>query len=207
MLTRDRCERVTCSFEGTGRMTRPATPVEVPSVMDKSAARRPIRPVDPLPPKKGALTAIAGARRGPDREVPDDPTRDVELSPFAAWLRRELHATRMSQRQLALRSGVNHSTISRLLRDAREPSYRTAFRLARTFGSLPGSPLVDDDDSAARSAPSSTARVERALRSDRALREADVRSLMEAYVRLRAHRLMGSGGPPFRLRSVGPGAG
>ena len=39
----------------------------------------------------------------------------------------------MSQRQLALQSGVNHSTISRLVKQDRMPSLRTATKLARAL--------------------------------------------------------------------------
>ena len=39
----------------------------------------------------------------------------------------------MSQRQLALQSGVNHSTISRLIKEDRMPSLRTATKLARAL--------------------------------------------------------------------------
>ena len=50
---------------------------------------------------------------------------------FNEWLRAELKAKKMSQRQLAQRSGVDHSTISRLIRGDRMPSLGTATRLAR----------------------------------------------------------------------------
>ena len=41
---------------------------------------------------------------------------------FNEWLRAQLKAKKMSQRQLAQQSGVDHSTISRLIRGDRMPS-------------------------------------------------------------------------------------
>ncbi|MEP6681441.1 MAG: helix-turn-helix transcriptional regulator, partial [Chloroflexota bacterium] len=50
---------------------------------------------------------------------------------FNSWLRSQLKEKKMSQRQLALQSGVDHSTISRLIKGDRMPSLGTATRLAR----------------------------------------------------------------------------
>src|SRR3970040_2195635 len=50
---------------------------------------------------------------------------------FNEWLRSQLKAKKMSQRQLAQQSGVDHSTISRLIRGDRTPSLGTAKKLAR----------------------------------------------------------------------------
>jgi transcriptional regulator with XRE-family HTH domain len=50
---------------------------------------------------------------------------------FNAWLRGQLKEKKMSQRQLALQSGVDHSTISRLIKGDRMPSHGTATILAR----------------------------------------------------------------------------
>jgi transcriptional regulator with XRE-family HTH domain len=47
---------------------------------------------------------------------------------FNEWLRAQLKAKKMSQRQLAQQSGVDHSTISRLIRGDRTPSLATATR-------------------------------------------------------------------------------
>lgn len=89
----------------------------------------------------------------------------------------------MSQRQLAIQSGVNHSTISRLIKGDRVPSLGTVTKLTRTlrtsenevdgpalFESANGRPLL------------TTTRVEYALRGDESLTEADVRDLMQAYI-------------------------
>lgn len=109
---------------------------------------------------------------------------------FNAWLRARLNEKQMSQRQLAYHSGVDHSTISRLLSGDRMPSLRTATKLARGLREI-----HDDADGpiyfAALSNPQmlSTGRVEHALRGDEALRESDVRELMQAYLAIRAHRV------------------
>ena len=63
-----------------------------------------------------------------------------ETTPFSDWLDARLRSARMSQRQLAMRSGVHHSTISRLVRHRRTPSFDTAVRLAKVLdptGTLP----------------------------------------------------------------------
>ena len=110
--------------------------------------------------------------------------------PFNAWLRGRLKEKRMSQRQLALLSGVNHSTISRLIKGVRMPSLGTATKLAiglrdiedeadapAYFESLKSHPVLP------------TTRVEYALRGDECLSEADVRELMLAYI---SRRMVGT---------------
>ena len=54
---------------------------------------------------------------------------------FNEWLRTQLKAKKMSQRQLAQQSGVDHSTISRLVRGDRTPSLGTATNLRVDFAS------------------------------------------------------------------------
>ena len=86
---------------------------------------------------------------------------------FNEWLRAQLKAKKMSQRQLAQQSGVDHSTISRLIRGDRMPSLGTATKLARGLREL-----RDDADTpqylglVAAGATNPTARVEYALRAD-----------------------------------------
>ena len=100
----------------------------------------------------------------------------------------------MSQRQLALQSGVDHSTISRLIKGDRMPSLGTATKLARGLREIP-----DDGDgpayfaSLSRSQMLPTARVEYALRGDDMLTEADVRELMQAYITVRQRRIRATG--------------
>ncbi len=108
---------------------------------------------------------------------------------FNEWLRAQLKAKKMSQRQLAQQSGVDHSTISRLIRGDRMPSLGTATKLARGLREL-----RDDGDMPAylpfvtSGTTNPVARVEYALRSDDVLGEAQVRQVMEYYLAVRMRR-------------------
>ncbi|MEO5885690.1 MAG: helix-turn-helix transcriptional regulator [Candidatus Limnocylindrales bacterium] len=108
---------------------------------------------------------------------------------FNEWLRAQLKAKKMSQRQLAQQSGVDHSTISRLIRGDRMPSLGTATKLARGLREL-----RDDADTpqylglVASGPANPTARVEYALRADELLTEPQVRQIMEYYLAVRMRR-------------------
>jgi hypothetical protein len=56
---------------------------------------------------------------------------------FAAWLRERMTERGMTQRMLAMRSGVDHSTISRLLCEDRQPQLLTALALLSVLGVEP----------------------------------------------------------------------
>jgi transcriptional regulator with XRE-family HTH domain len=108
---------------------------------------------------------------------------------FNEWLRAQLKAKKMSQRQLAQQSGVDHSTISRLIRGDRMPSLGTATKLAR------GLREIRDDSEApqylgavASGSANPAARVEYALRADDVLSEPQVRQVMEYYLAVRMRR-------------------
>ena len=108
---------------------------------------------------------------------------------FNEWLRTQLKAKKMSQRQLAQQSGVDHSTISRLIRGDRMPSLGTATKLARGLREL----RADADTTEYLSLVTSgsmnpTARVEYALRADDLLTEPQVRQIMEYYLAVRIRR-------------------
>ncbi len=108
---------------------------------------------------------------------------------FNSWLRGQLKEKKMSQRQLALQSGVDHSTISRLIKGDRMPSLGTATKLARGLREIHDEgdgPAYFASQSARQTLP--TARVEYALRGDEVLTEADVRELMQAYISVRSRR-------------------
>jgi transcriptional regulator with XRE-family HTH domain len=109
---------------------------------------------------------------------------------FNEWLRAQLKAKKMSQRQLAQQSGVDHSTISRLVRGDRMPSLGTATKLARGLREL------GENDEGPQylglmggGVQNPTARVEYALRADEALGEAQVRQVMEYYLAVRMRRV------------------
>lgn len=112
---------------------------------------------------------------------------------FNEWLRAQLKAKKMSQRQLAQQSGVDHSTISRLVRGDRMPSLGTATKLARGLREL-----GENDDGPqylgliGGGVKNPTARVEYALRADEALSEAQVRQVMEYYLAIRMRRVAGT---------------
>lgn len=105
-------------------------------------------------------------------------------SRFNEWLRIRLKARKMSQRQLARRSGINHSTISRLVRGERSPTLATATKLANVFGA-DGGAGAPTHGMAQDNATSPAARVERALRADSVLGQAEVREVMRLYLSLR----------------------
>ena len=108
---------------------------------------------------------------------------------FNSWLRGQLKEKKMSQRQLALQSGVDHSTISRLIKGDRMPSLGTATKLARGLREIreqADGPGYFASLSARQMLP--TARVEYALRGDDVLSEADVRELMQVYIAHRSRR-------------------
>jgi len=113
---------------------------------------------------------------------------------FNSWLRGQLKEKKMSQRQLALQSGVDHSTISRLIKGDRMPSLGTATKLARGLREI-----HDDNEGPAYFASLSnrtvmpTTRVEYALRGDDVLTESDVRELMQTYISVRSRRMRSGG--------------
>ncbi|MEO8463063.1 MAG: helix-turn-helix transcriptional regulator [Chloroflexota bacterium] len=131
---------------------------------------------------------------------------------FNEWLRTQLKAKKMSQRQLAQQSGVDHSTISRLIRGDRMPSLGTATALARGLREI-----REDADTTqylgvvANGSATPTARVEYALRADDSLGEAQVRQIMEYYLAVRLRRFGRVFSPPElspnRAGSSGPEAG
>jgi DNA-binding XRE family transcriptional regulator len=52
---------------------------------------------------------------------------------FAGWLRDEMAARRMSSRMLAVRAGLDHTTIFRLAGGERQPSLATAVAIIRVL--------------------------------------------------------------------------
>jgi transcriptional regulator with XRE-family HTH domain len=63
---------------------------------------------------------------------------------FIAWVRQAMSARGLTQRQVAMLAGVNHSTISRLLRGERVGlKYATALRLYRALEGESTTPLLD----------------------------------------------------------------
>ena len=113
------------------------------------------------------------------------PTRSGRRA-FNQWLQVQLKAMKLTQRQLAQKSGVDHSTISRLTRGDRAPSLRTATLLTRGLGMAKGLAWLDDQSLGRTGAPA--ARVEYALRSDDLLSETEVGKIMNVYLATRLRR-------------------
>jgi len=125
-----------------------------------------------------------------------DEPNDVQ---FRDWLALQLRARRMSLRQLAHRSGVNVSTVSRIVRGERRPTLRTAVRLAQVVRE------GADESSATRFFGAMTPEsldpvrdVERALRADGLLDDEQVRRVMQVYLSARR------GGGEARARRASP---
>ena len=106
---------------------------------------------------------------------------------FNAWLQHRLVTSRLTQRQVAARAGIHHSTISRLLGGDRTPSLRTATSLAHALG-MPDADATLDEMITPGSSRSRPAQVEYALRSDDSLTEAGVRQIMDYYLIVRRVR-------------------
>src|SRR3954468_16026225 len=105
---------------------------------------------------------------------------------FNEWLRAQLKAKKMSQRQLAQQSGVDHSTISRLIRGDRIPSLGTATKLARGLRELRDDADTPQDLGLAGAGPTNlAARVEYEIQSDDFLSGPQVRQIMEYYLAVR----------------------
>jgi transcriptional regulator with XRE-family HTH domain len=68
---------------------------------------------------------------------------DIRIPPriidgdFAGWLRDAMASRRLSARVVGMRTGINHSTITRLLHGGREPTLATVVALLRLFGGEP----------------------------------------------------------------------
>ena len=59
---------------------------------------------------------------------------------FGGWMRDAMAERRITQRALAMRTGINHSTISRLLASGHMPSLSTAIAIVKVLGSRPRRP-------------------------------------------------------------------
>ena len=122
---------------------------------------------------------------------------------FNLWLRRQMRERRMSQRRLADLAGVDHSTISRLLRQDRRPSLSTATKLASALKQVTGEGAEPEAADYFERIPEETVfparRVELALRGDDMLNDDQVRRLMNIY--LEARRRNQASAPNGSVRS------
>ena len=61
----------------------------------------------------------------------------ISAGDFNGWLRDAMSERRLSQRALAMRTGISHSTISRLIAGDRIPSLSTAIAIVKVLGPRP----------------------------------------------------------------------
>jgi transcriptional regulator with XRE-family HTH domain len=124
---------------------------------------------------------------------------------FNVWLRRQMRVRRISQRHLAALAGVDHSTISRLLREDRRPSLTTATKLAGALRKVPGEQAEPETADYFERSPEETVfparRVELALRADELLNDEQVRRLMNIYLDARRRHQALDTGPSARSRA------
>jgi transcriptional regulator with XRE-family HTH domain len=102
---------------------------------------------------------------------------------FGDHVRRELRARQWTVRYLALRSGVSHSTISRLISGPRVPTLETARRLHAAFGRPDALTFFGVS---ARQTGDPINRIGEALRADRELDPVAIAMVMRAYLGARA---------------------
>jgi transcriptional regulator with XRE-family HTH domain len=130
---------------------------------------------------------------------------------FNLWLGRQMRMRRMSQRRLAALSGVDHSTISRLLLHDRRPSLATATKLARALRQVEGeTDAADYFERIPEETIFPSRRVEMALRADELLDDEEVLRLMSLYLDARRRRQAAissngrrSNGPPSAAARAG----
>jgi transcriptional regulator with XRE-family HTH domain len=129
---------------------------------------------------------------------------------FNLWLRRQMRERRLTQRQLAALAGIDHSTISRLLRHDGTPSLRTATKLVGALRHARGEQTDSDAAAYFERIPDETVfparRVEMALRADEMLDDEEVRRLMNIYLdaRRRPQTRANSNGPSSNGRTSAP---
>ena len=139
-------------------------------------------PSNPMREGKATRRSPRGVTRRP-RAPATRTQRGLLGRSFGEWLRVELRSRRMSQRQLASRSGVSNATISRILAKTRDPSLGTALELTRAVLELGGGRGAEHylGVYSVLGATSPATRVERALRTDESLDDARIRSVMDFY--------------------------
>ena len=132
----------------------------------------------PLTALRGTSQIVALARVEPE-------SGETAGEAFGAFLKRELRARKWSVRYLALRSGLNHSTVSRLLQGSRTPTLQTASRLV---DALAARDRIAPVKMPARPAGDPIRRVADALAADPQLTAAHVDQVLRYYEELRVSR-------------------
>jgi transcriptional regulator with XRE-family HTH domain len=101
---------------------------------------------------------------------------------FGAWMRTRLRARGLSQRQLAARTGVHHSTISRLLRGQAQASLRTVLLIQAALEPDTGVRHLKGPD------PLHPVALSTMLRSDGLLSNDEIAAVVQLYSRLLADK-------------------
>jgi transcriptional regulator with XRE-family HTH domain len=101
---------------------------------------------------------------------------------FGAWIRTRLTLRGLSQRQLSARTGVHHSTISRLLRGEHQVSLRTALVIQAALA------RDEDDRYVSGPDPLHPAALFTKLRSDGRLSDHEIAAVVRLYARLLADK-------------------
>jgi transcriptional regulator with XRE-family HTH domain len=112
---------------------------------------------------------------------------------FGAWMRNRLKSRALSQRQLAAKTGVHHSTISRLLRGDQHASLRTVLLVQ---AALAGDQV---DGHVKGSDPLQPVALFRMLQSDGLLSDVEIGAIVRLYARLLADKPRGERVMPVRV--------
>jgi transcriptional regulator with XRE-family HTH domain len=120
----------------------------------------------------------------------------TESRDFGVWLRAEIDARGMTQRQLGKSAGLHHSTISRLLRGERGPTFATVLQLEAALDR--GVPLLAQVAQSAMHPASLCAM----LRNDGYLTDDQIAEVVALYARLVAARASSAASRPARGRAL-----
>ena len=122
-----------------------------------------------------------------------DPERlddsNLALPRVGEWLTARMALRGISRRQLAMRSGLNPSSISRILTGKSHPSWATLCHLLSALGDDPQRLLSSSASPTLGLASMPTRQVEDALRRDPLLVSSDVALIMRQYRDLRRARM------------------
>jgi transcriptional regulator with XRE-family HTH domain len=128
----------------------------------------------------------------------DDTDTTSGSTRFRAYLVAEMRRRRWTQRYLAARSGVDHSTISRILTQTRSPSLETVERLR---DALRGGSVGGSHDSTGL--PATVRAMADALMADPRMDPDRINEVIDFYVQVRTrHRLVGGFTPTPAIRRI-----
>lgn len=104
------------------------------------------------------------------------------IDDFRAWTELRMKQRRLSHAQLALKCGIDRSTVTRILRGTRRPTLDVAVRIVNALSDPTNVAAIDQ----IRHLATAPERVEAALRSDPLLDPMHVDALMRQYLERRA---------------------